>query len=123
MKISPHVFPGIRSSDRPKCSKAEKRSKITPNDVLKVVAQSCGVTVEQILSKSRKGEFVTARHIFCAIMKKELGYSYEEIGKINNGRDHTTTIHSVRTHNNRCETEDGYKEHIESIINKIYSSI
>lgn len=122
MKISPYVLPGIRPKDLPKLSKTQKRSKINPEDILKIVSEQCGVTSEEVLSRSRKGTIVNARHIFCAIMKKEFGYSYETVGKMVSGRDHTTAIHSIRTHNNRCETEEGYKEHTQFIINKIYSS-
>lgn len=122
MKISPYVIPGIKREDLPKLSKIQKRSKIKPEDILKIVSKECGVSSEDVLSRSRKGTIVNARHIFCAIMKKEFGYSYESVGKIVSGRDHTTAIHSIRTHNNRCETEEGYSEHTQLIINKIYSS-
>ncbi len=121
MKISPYVFPGIKSQDLPKLSKTQKRIKIKPEVILKVVSDQCGVSVEDVLSKSRKGTIVNARHIYCAIMKKEFGYSYKSVGEMVNGRDHTTAIHSIKTHQNRCETEDGYKEHTQLIINKIYS--
>ncbi len=123
MKISPYVIPGIRRNDLPIKSKIQKRSVITPDYVLRIVSESCNVTVEQILSKSRTTEISEARHIFCAIMKLELNYTYESIGQLTNKRDHSTAIHSVRTFKNRCETEEGYKEHSEMIINKLYSSI
>lgn len=121
MKISPYVFPGIKSKDLPKLSKSQKRSQIKPEVILKIVSEQCGVSAEDILSRSRKGTIVNARHIYCTIMKKEFGYSYKSVGEMVNGRDHTTAIHSIRTHKNRCETEEGYKEHTELIINKIYS--
>jgi len=121
MNISPYVFPGIKSIDLPKLSKTQKRLRINPEDIMKIVSEECGVTMDEVLSRSRKGLIVNARHIFCAIMKKEFGYSYTTIGKIVNGRDHTTAIHSTKTHSNRCETEEGYKEHTQLIINKIQS--
>jgi len=121
MKISAYVFPGIRSIDLPKLSKTQKRLHVKPEDVLKIVSEECGVTLEDILSRSRKGPIVNARHIFCAIMKKEFNYSYETIGKMVSGRDHTTAIHSIRVHKNRCDSEEGYSEHTQLIINKIYS--
>jgi chromosomal replication initiator protein len=123
MKISPYVFPGIKTKYLPKSSKSQKRANINPKDVLRIVSEECGVTVEDVLSRSRKGTIVNARHIYCAIMKKEFGYSYESVGELVSGRDHTTAIHSVRTHKNRCETEEGYELHTQLIINKIYSSI
>jgi len=119
MKISPYVFPGIKLQYLPKPSKTQKRGLVKPEDILKIVSQECGVTEEDVLSRSRKGTIVNARHIYCAIMKKEFGYSYESVGQMVNGRDHTTAIHSIKTHQNRCETEEGYKEHTQLIINKI----
>ena len=116
-------MPGIRQNDLPKKSKSHKRTFISPEHVLKIVSECCGVTIEQVLSKSRKNEITEARHIFCAIMKLELNYSYKSIGEFVSGRDHSTAIHSLRTFRNRCETEEGYKEHTELIISKLYSSI
>jgi len=121
MKISPYVIPGIRTKDLPMLSKTQKRLRVNPEDILRIVSEQCGVTKDDVLSRSRKGTIVNARHIFCAIMKKEFGYLYVTVGQMVNGRDHTTAIHSVRTHKNRCETEEGYKEHTQLIINKIYS--
>jgi chromosomal replication initiator protein len=123
MKISPYVFPGIRRNDLPKFSKTHKRTIISPELVMEMVCNSCGVTVDELVSKSRKFEIKEARHIFCAIMKLELNYSYKSIGEKLNGRDHTTAIHSIRTFRDRCQTEEGYQEHTNLIINKIYSTI
>jgi chromosomal replication initiation ATPase DnaA len=75
------------------------------------------------MSNSRKSEISEARHIFCAIMKLEFNYTYESIGQFTNKRDHSTAIHSVRTFKNRCQTEEGYKEHSELIISRLYSTI
>lgn len=121
MKISPYVYPGIRSKDLPKISKTQKRSKVKPEEILKIVSEHCGITPEDVLSRSRKGTIVNARHIFCGILKNEFGYSFKSVGEIVSGRDHTTAIHSIKTHRNRCETESGYKEDTEFIINKIHS--
>jgi len=123
MRISPYVYPGIKKENLPSVSKLYKRSKITPENIMKIVAESCGVTTEQILSKVRKREIVDARHIFCKILRNEFGYPYVKIGEIVNGRDHTTAIHSVTTCNDRCKTEEGYKEHYNDIVNLIFSKL
>lgn len=120
--ISPYVFPGIKSKDLP-VLKTHKRSRVNSKVILEIISEYCGVTPEQVLSRSRKGTIVEARHIYCSIMKKEFGYTFESVGEMVGGRDHTTAIHSLRTHQNRCETEPEYKKHIELIINEIRSRV
>lgn len=119
--ISPYVFPGIKDKSFITKNKKHKRSLITPQEVLGIVAENCGVTVESIISKSRKKEVSEARHIYCTIMKSEFDYALKTIGETINNRDHTTVIHSINTVKDRCDTEDGYEDHINLIINKLYN--
>lgn len=115
-KISPYCFPGIKEIDRPAVSKKQKRGRVTPQQVMEIVAKNCGVTVDLIVSKTRKREPVDARHIYCAIMKKEFDYSLQNIGTFLSNRDHTTVIHSIETFNDRYETEEGYQQLVQKII-------
>ncbi len=121
--ISPYVFPGIKEKELIVKNKKHKRTISNPMDVLKIVAENCGVTVEDVLSKCRKKEISEARHIFCVIMKKEFNFSLKRIGEFINNRDHTTVIHSVNTVKDRCDTEDGYKERVDMIINDVHYKI
>lgn len=122
--ISPYVFPGLKSGLMTEFnSSIVKRGRITPEKVMLIVAEKYGVTVPQILSRIRKREVVEARHIFCTIMKKEFDYSLKSIGEMVSGRDHTTVIHSINTVKDRCETEDGYKELVNSTIDLVYSKM
>ncbi len=120
--ISPYVFPGIKKKDLPEFS-SFKKATISPTEIMGIVADSCGVTVDDILSKRRKREMCDARHMFCAIMRKQFRYSLKSIGEIVNGRDHTTAIHSIQTFNDRCRNEEGYKEHAERIVGIINSKL
>ena len=113
--ISPYVFPGIRNKDLPNLSQKYFK-KIKPEVVLSVVADNFGIKVEDIISKVRKKDIVDARFNFCAIMRKKYRYTYESIGEIINGRDHTTVIHSIDTFDCRYENEIGYKERYEEIL-------
>lgn len=119
--VSPYVYPGIKERELVSKNKKLKRKLIQPKDVLKLVAENFGVTVENVLSRSRKKEVSEARHIYCKIMKSEFNYSLKSIGETIGNRDHTTVIHSIETVNDRCETEDGYQEQIHSIIDQLYN--
>jgi chromosomal replication initiator protein len=122
--ISPYVFPGIKPQLITEFSSSTmKRRKITPERIMEIVAEKYGVTVSEILSRIRKKEVVEARHIFCTIMKKEFDYSLKSIGQMVSGRDHTTVIHSINTVKDRCDTEEGYKELVNSTVDLVYSNM
>ena len=124
MNISPYVYPGIKTEFIPKIrSKQYARSKITPEEVMNIVAQNYGITTLDILSRTRKREMCDARHMFCAIMRKQFRYSLKSIGEMVNGRDHTTTIHSIQTFEDRCKNEEDFKELSERITTQVLSKI
>lgn len=120
--VSPYVFPGIKKNLVP-LIKNSKKSLITPDKVMRIVAKHCHVTVSDILSRNRKRDVCDARHIFCAVMKREFNYSLVEIGRINNRRDHTTTIHSIQTYNNRIKIEEKYISVTELVLDDIYEIV
>jgi chromosomal replication initiator protein len=122
-RINPYVFPGIKNEFLPDYSIKNKRNKITPTEVLKIVSDHHSISVFDIIRKYNKREVSDARHMFCAVMKTELRYSLKSIGDILNGRDHTTIIHSIKTFYDRSKFEDGYKEQYEKIVEEINSKI
>lgn len=124
MKINPYVFPGIKSEFIPEIKNRNRlKSRITPEQVMNIVANSYGITSADILSRVRKREMCDARHVFCAIMRKQFRYSLKSIGEMVSGRDHTTAIHSIQTFNDRCKNEEGYKEFSDKIISQVLSKI
>jgi chromosomal replication initiator protein len=124
MKINPYVFPGIKAEFLPEIkNKTRIKARITPEEVMSIVAKNYGITSSDILSRVRKREMCDARHMFCAIMRKQFRYSLKSIGEMVSGRDHTTAIHSIQTFDDRCKTEEGYKEFSDKVISQILSKI
>ena len=116
MNISPYVFPGLKYKEFMSKNVKFRKGKITPEEILSIVAKNCGVTSEQIISKTRIGEVVEARHILCGIMRNNFNYGLKSIGDFVGKRDHTTAINSIRTFKNRCELEEGYKDVVDRIV-------
>jgi len=124
MIISPYVYPGVKTEFIPAIkNKQYLRSRVTPEEVMNVIAQNYGITTMDILSRVRKREICDARHMFCAIMRKQFKYSLKSIGEMVSGRDHTTAIHSIQTFNDRCKNEEDFKELSERIITQVLSKI
>lgn len=59
------------------------------------VSNASGVPIGKILGNRRHGKIVTARHVAKYIMRKQLKFTYDQIGEYF-GRDHSTVIHAVQ---------------------------
>lgn len=121
--ISPYVFPGLKldGEDRRliKSSFKHLKYKITKEDLLDMVADECGVTAKQIISRIREREIVNGRFMYCAIMNISFGYTLQKIGKIMDDRDHTTILHAVETFKDRYRNEETFR----STVNRIYQKL
>jgi len=121
--ISPMVYPGLKLNPKEKeninVRNRPLRYRISRDEIMQVVANECGVTVSDIIGRSRKREKVDARHILCAILKQHFDYKLNKIGEIIDGRDHTTIIHAVNTYKDRFKNEDAYKEKVLRIFHTI----
>lgn len=73
-----------------------KRLKVTPQDILKVVANHYRVKQSALKGEQRIKSLVTARHVAMYLMDSELNLPLVEIGRWFSGRDHTTVIHAKK---------------------------
>ncbi len=67
---------------------------ITPNDIVKTVAEFFEVPTADMTQRSRKQEVVEPRQIAMYLMRDVLKMSYPHIGDRLGKRDHTTAIHA-----------------------------
>lgn len=70
-------------------------SQIDYCDVLDIVSEVTGITREQMLSTTRKREYVIARQVAAYFLVRHNGYNLTRSGK-EVGRDHSTIIHYLR---------------------------
>lgn len=120
--LSPYVFPGIRVADLPinqipKINPYQFRT--TEHEIMQIVAEECQVTMEDIISLSRKRESVDARHIYCAAVMLRLKPTLEKIGEKISNRDHTTVRHALLKFMERYKYEENYKVTTDRILTKI----
>lgn len=119
MKINPYVYPGLKFDLMPFFN----FKKNTIDVVLKVISQSCQVSIEDILSKKRHQHIVRARHMASGILRYEFRRSFMDISKIFDRKDHTSSIHSVKFYNKNYFKRQNYKNFVDSIIKEINSQI
>ena len=68
-----------------------------------------------IKGKSRNKNIILARHISIYLSSKLTSYSLSEIGKMMNGKDHTTIMHSVDRIKSLLETDESVRNAVNSI--------
>ena len=96
---------------------------VTPNYIIKVVADHFNVKPEDITSARRNIEYVTPRHIAMYICKELLSnYSYKGIAKIMNRKDHTTIMHACQTVEDKMKVDVDFKNTVDIIMKKINPS-
>lgn len=94
---------------------------LTPKQVDKIILQICNefcITLEQIESKDRFHNIAEARQIICYICMDINYYNRAELAR-SIGITPPIVNYSLKVMRNYIDTDNGYKEKIESIINNL----
>ena len=88
---------------------------LTIDDIMERVCQHYGVTQQQVISKSRKREFVQVRQVAMYLSQKHTKMPASRIGLLIGSRDHSTVIHSCSTIEKRLKVDKTFAEELNSI--------
>lgn len=92
----------------------EFKTIVTPERIIKLVADFYGIKVDDILSKSQSKEFVLPRQISMYLCRAELNTPYLQLGRLFS-RDHSTVISSVKLVHGNLENKN--KDVLHSLTN------
>lgn len=84
----------------------KKRLKVSPSDVLRVVANHYHVKQAAIKGQRRVQNLVQARHVAMYLLKEELQMPLVEIGRWFSNRDHTSALHAIRKVGDELQNND-----------------
>jgi len=84
-----------------------------------VVSDFYGITVDDIISKSRKSKFVLPRHIAMYLIKTHYNIPYATIGNLFGSRDHSTVLTACEKIENELKVDASLKTAILTINKKI----
>lgn len=107
-KPHPYLFAGLNYPTRNLLGASGKPATV---QILNVVSDVFGLSVDQIVSKSRKREIVWARQCAMYLLRKTLQMTLTDIAKELN-RDHATVMHGVKNWANQMQYEDTLRLHI-----------
>ncbi len=93
----------------------EAKTQLNEQRIISVVADYYNLTVSQLTGRGRPGNVTTPRHICWYLIKTMLNTSYEKIGYIFGGKDHSTVMSGVRKVENELKTNSLLQNAIDDI--------
>lgn len=104
----------------PKRIRIRLSSAISAQDVVRIVAEVAGISVEDLHSQSRKRPIAWPRQMAYLIMRQRCPHlSYPQIGLYCGARDHTTVLYGVREARQRLEVVPEYAALYRRAIGKV----
>lgn len=97
----------------------DKPREITPQLIIEVVSEHFGITVDQIMSKSRSSNVTKPRQIAMYLCKNMTGHTLDSIGQLLGKRDHSTIINGIKKVTDEMSADTEFKQTVETIRKKI----
>jgi chromosomal replication initiator protein len=93
----------------------EPQRKVTVNDIISKVAETYGVSSEDIISKSRQSKIVIPRFVAIYLTRKLTDMTTTDIGKHFGDRDHSTVVNAINKIEEDIKNNIEFKEQIEEL--------
>jgi chromosomal replication initiator protein len=97
-----------------------RRTEVHPEEVVRRVAQSFGVTMEHLLSRDRSRQVALPRQIAMYLLREESNVSLPKIGETLGGRDHTTVMYACDKIADLLERDDHLRRRVVEIREDLY---
>lgn len=97
----------------------KQRTILTSDTIVDTISTFFNIKTNDLKSKKRSKSISYPRQIAMYILKEKLNISLKEIGDIFGGRDHSTVLHSIKTVEQKLESDPEMKETIHIIEKKL----
>ena len=116
------IYSGLEKKCQDIVGWEKSRYSVISEMLLKAIDEVLNVTPNELKGRVRRREFVDARNMYCAIIRRTTHQTLTNIGA-SIGRNHSTVIHSIESHKTKLETDPAYlgayTELLETITNQI----
>ena len=92
---------------------------LTPEEILKAVAEHYNLKLEEIRGAGRRKEVVIPRQVAMYLIREMTHASLPEIGQFFDGRDHTTVLYAIQKIQESLDTDSGLQQAVKSIKEKL----
>ena len=99
-----------------------RRTEVQPQDIIRRVAQSFGITLERMLGRERTREVALPRQIAMYLLRQEANCSLPQIGDALGGRDHTTVMYACQKVEELLEQDDRLRRQVIELREQLYGA-
>jgi chromosomal replication initiator protein len=99
-----------------------RRTEVQPQEVIRKVAESFGVSVDGMLGRDRSHQIALPRQVAMYLLREEAKISLPQIGVTLGGRDHTTVMYGCEKVAEMLEQDDRFRRQVLEIKEKLYGS-
>jgi chromosomal replication initiator protein len=99
--------------------RGNSRDNISIDYIQQLVAESFGITMEDLLSRNRAAEFALARQIAMYVARKNLKMTVNQIAIAFNKKDHTTVLYACRRIEEMIKTNLRVKTIVDNLQDKM----
>ena len=100
-----------------------RHGEIQTDDVLAVVSDVFGVTVDRLLSRERTRDVALPRQIAMFLLREDANTSLPQIGEALGGRDHTTVMYACDKIGDLLERDDRLRRQVVDIRERLFNQI
>ena len=93
----------------------EQQNDVTIDKVQKVVCDYFNISLDELVSKTRKRQIVQARQIAMYMSRNLINCSLSTIGMEIGGKDHATVLHACTTVNDLMSTDKSFRQYVSDI--------
>jgi chromosomal replication initiator protein len=97
-----------------------QRRELSPMDVVQLVADAFGITVDQIMARDRSRQVALPRQIAMYLLREEAQISLPQIGEALGGRDHTTVMYACDKVSDLLEEDARLRRQVVDIRDQLY---
>lgn len=97
-----------------------RRTEIQPEEVVRKVADSFGIELDEMLGRNRSRKVALPRQIAMYLLREEANISLPQIGETLGGRDHTTVMYGCDKIADLLERDDRLRRQVIEIREQIY---
>ena len=96
-------------------SLARQSRTLNENDILTITAEEFNLAPNDLLSEVRKREILVPRQMAMYFLREELQFSFERIGEVFGGKNHTTVMHACQKISDQIKRDKILVKHYNAI--------
>lgn len=121
--VTPDLISGLLNTKSLVTNRAAPRRNVSAEELLGAVSTYYSIKPTVLKGPKRDRPIARPRQVFMYLAKTELGLTYDDIGGVLSGRDHTTVMHGVDTITQELSTNENLRQAVAGIKNKLWAAL